>query len=95
MTAGEDYLEDTVAQQGVLGWCWPVQVQRGPLDQPQWGCNRGAKGTDERAEVTEECPSAGEWVADSNIKHIAEPRNKKRDGLRDLQHAYCTYVYKR
>lgn len=39
-------------------------VQHGPLDKPQWGCNLGAMGTDERAEVIEECLSAGEWVAD-------------------------------
>lgn len=49
---------------GVLGWCWPLLVQRGPLDQPLWGCNLGAMGTDEGAEVTEECPSAGGWAAD-------------------------------
>lgn len=51
-------------QEGVLGWCWPLLVQSGPLDQPQWGCNLGAMGTDVGAEVTEECPSAGEWAAD-------------------------------
>lgn len=40
-------------------------------------------GTDvgaEVTEVTEECPSAGEWAADWKTKHIAEPRDKKRDG---------------
>lgn len=51
-------------KRGVLGCCWPLLVQRGPLDQPQWGCNLGAMGTDVGAEVTEECPSAGEWAAD-------------------------------
>lgn len=67
-------------QEGILSWCWPLRVQRGPLDQPLWGCNLGAMGTDVGAEVIEEYPSAGEWVADWKTKHIAEPRDKKRDG---------------
>jgi len=41
-----------------------LMVQRGPVDQPLWGCNLGAMGTDVGPEVTEACPSAGEWVAD-------------------------------
>lgn len=53
----------TQRTQGVLDWGWPLLVQRGPLDPPQWGCNLGAMGTDVGAEVTE-CPSAGEWTAD-------------------------------
>lgn len=47
-----------------LGCCWPLLVQHGPLDQPRWGCNLGATGTDVGSEVTEESPSAGEWAAD-------------------------------
>ena len=47
----------TRGQERDLGWCWPLLVQSGLLDQPQWGCNLGAMGT-------EECPSAGEWAAD-------------------------------
>lgn len=42
---------------------WPLLLQPGPMDRPQWGCNLGVMGTD-GVEVTEECPSAGEWAAD-------------------------------
>lgn len=50
----------------------------GPSDQPQWGCNLWPMGTDERTEVTGECPSAGEQVADSNMREIKEPGEEKR-----------------
>lgn len=53
-----------------------------PLNQPRWGCNLGAMGTDERTEVTTVCPSAGERVADWNRKHTPLTRNK-RDGIKD------------
>lgn len=43
-------------------------------------------GTDERTEVTEECPSAGEQVADSNMRQIIEARQEKKD-LRIPLHA--------
>lgn len=39
-------------------------IQCGLQEQPQWGCNLGAMGTDAGAEETEGCPSAGGWAAD-------------------------------
>lgn len=44
-------------------------------------------GTDERTEVTEERPSAGEQVADSNMRQVKEPRQKKERELRISLHA--------
>lgn len=40
-------------------------------------------GIDERTEVTEECPSAGEWVAD-NMRDITASIHERRDELKDL-----------
>lgn len=64
MTIQRGHSGTTGDKRRVQDWCWPLVVQHGPLDQPQWGCNLGAMGIDVGAEVTEECPSAGEWVAD-------------------------------